>query len=218
MGTLEPRPPIEPGQRAPDFTLPAADREGSVSLADYRGKSPLFLALFRGVYCPFCRRAIAQMGAIRDKLRPAGVETLGIVATTPDNARLYFRYRPARVPLAADPDLSTHRAYGIPRPLVTPELMQAVESVRINPGGALPEPLPIAEAGAALNRLDRFEPTETDRLDEQRQFPQLVGEFLIDREGIVRWVDIECAREGVAGLGKFPTAEEVLAEARALAN
>ena len=27
------------------------------SLADYRGRSPLFLALFIGLWCPFCRRA-----------------------------------------------------------------------------------------------------------------------------------------------------------------
>lgn len=36
--TIETRPaPLKPGDRAPDFTLPAADREGTVSLADYRG-------------------------------------------------------------------------------------------------------------------------------------------------------------------------------------
>ncbi len=40
----------EVGKPAPDFTLPAADREGTVSLADYRGKSPVLLALFRGLY------------------------------------------------------------------------------------------------------------------------------------------------------------------------
>lgn len=42
--------PLQLGQPAPDFTLPAVDGEGTVSLADYRGKSPLLLALFRGLY------------------------------------------------------------------------------------------------------------------------------------------------------------------------
>ncbi|MFQ5807142.1 MAG: hypothetical protein ACE5I3_11905 [Phycisphaerae bacterium] len=50
MATVELRPPVQPGEPAPDFTLPAADREGTVSLADYRGRSPLLLALFRGLY------------------------------------------------------------------------------------------------------------------------------------------------------------------------
>jgi peroxiredoxin len=50
MITAEPRQPVQPGEPAPDFTLPAADREGTVSLADYRGRSPVLLALFRGLY------------------------------------------------------------------------------------------------------------------------------------------------------------------------
>ncbi len=50
MTTTERRDPVQPGEPAPDFTLPAANREGSVSLADYRGRSPLLLSLFRGLY------------------------------------------------------------------------------------------------------------------------------------------------------------------------
>jgi len=192
------------------------EREGTVSLSDYRGKSPVLLGVFRGVYCPFCRRAIAQMGMAREKLKTVGVEALGIVATKPEHARLFFRLRPTRLPLAADPDLITHRAYGVPKPEVTPELMQAFQSVRVNPGGELPEPLLIPEASAALNRLDNFQPTETDREDSERLFPQLEGQFLVDREGIVRWVHIECSKEGLAGIGKLPAEEEIMAAARAL--
>jgi hypothetical protein len=51
----------------------------------------------------------------------------------------------------------------------------------------------------------------------QRQFPQLKGQFLIDRDGVVRWANIECA-EGLSGMGKFPSREEILAAARNLAN
>ncbi len=50
MATVESRPPVEVGEQAPDFTVPAANREGTVSLADYHGQSPLLLALFRGLY------------------------------------------------------------------------------------------------------------------------------------------------------------------------
>ena len=214
--TVEPSRPLQPGDPAPDFKLPAVEREGLVSLSDYRGKSPLLLALFRGVYCPFCRRAIAQMGMTREKLKAVGVEALGIVATKPEHARLFFRFRPTNLPLAADRELITHRAYGLPKPEVTPELMQALQTVRINPTGEFPEPLPIAEASQALGQLDGYQPIETDRVDADRQFPQLVGEFLVDRDGIIRWANIECAKEGLAGVGKFPGDEEFLAAARAL--
>jgi len=216
MTTVDSRSPVQPGEPAPNFTLPAVDRDGTVSLADYRGRSPLLLAVFRGLWCPFCRRAIAQMGVTRQKLQALGVETLGVVATTPENARLYFKYRPTRVPLAADPELITHRSFGLPKPAVTPELMQEIQTVCGNPTGELPEPLPLVEAATALDRLHGFDPTQTDRADRERQFPQLKGEFLVDRDGIVRWVNVECAKEGLAGLGKFPTDEELVAASRAL--
>ena len=44
------RPTVQPGELAPDFTLPAVHGSGLVSLADFRGRSPVLLALFRGIY------------------------------------------------------------------------------------------------------------------------------------------------------------------------
>jgi len=216
MTSAESRPPVSLGEPAPDFTLPAVDRAEMVSLADYRGRSPVFLALFIGLWCPFCRRSIAQMSVTETKLKASGVETLGVVATTPENARLYFKFRPTRFRLAADPDLTTHRAYGLPRPAATPELMQALETTRINPTGEFPEPVPILEAAGAMAKIDGYADNQTDKADMERQWPQLKGQFLIDHDGIVRWANVECATEGLAGIGKFPSAEEILAAARAL--
>jgi peroxiredoxin len=216
MAMTETRPPVAPGEPAPDFTLPAVDRNETVSLAEYRGRSPVFLALMVGLWCPFCRRAIAQMGAIEGKLKAIGVETLGVVATPPDNARLYFKFRPTRMRLAADPELATHRAYGVPRPIPTPEFLHVVETTRIDPYGELPEPLPIMEVAVAMARKDGYVENDTDKADLERQWPQLKGQFLIDRDGIVRWANIECASEGAAGVGKFPSAEVILDAARAL--
>jgi peroxiredoxin len=50
MAVTETRDPVGPGERAPDFALPSGHGEGTVSLADYRAKSPVLLALFRGLY------------------------------------------------------------------------------------------------------------------------------------------------------------------------
>lgn len=206
--------PLQAGDPAPDFRLLAVQTDRTVSLADYRNRSPLLLGLFRGLYCPFCRRAIAQMATSAEKLKPLGVQSLAVVATELENARLYYRFRPMRLDLAVDPTLTTHRSYGVPKVEVTPGFLRAVDSVRINPSGELPLPMSIEEASKALDTLDNFQPTVVDQRDNEGQFPQLEGQFLIDRDGIIRWVNIECAKDGPAGLGKFPTSEDFLAAAQ----
>jgi len=208
--------PLSPGQPAPPFTLPAVDGSQPISLSDYYGRSPLFLALLIGLWCPFCRRQIAQIGTIEGKLKVGGIEALGIVATPPENARLYFKFRPTRLRLAADPELATHRAYGLPKPTPTPEFIEALQTIRINPFGDLPEPLPISQVAEAVAKADGYTENDTDKADMERQWPQLKGQFLIDRDGIVRWAHIECATEGPAGMGKLPSADEIIAAARML--
>ena len=207
--------PVSPGEPAPAFALPAVATAETVSLDDYRGRSPLFLALLLGLWCPFCRRQLVQLGGFDDKLKPLGVESLAVVATAPENARLYFKFRPTRMRLAADPELTTHRAYGVPKPEPTPELVEQLNTVRINPNGDFPEPLPIVQAAKVLQERDGYVYTADDQGDVERQWPQLKGLFLIDRSGIVRWSYIECEDEGLAGIGKLPSEQAILDAARA---
>jgi peroxiredoxin len=42
--------PLQLGDRAPDFALPSASDDAVIALADYRGRSPVLLALYRGLY------------------------------------------------------------------------------------------------------------------------------------------------------------------------
>lgn len=210
MSTHQNRAPVAPGEAAPDFSLPAIHRDGTVSLSDYKGRSALLLVIFRGLYCPFCRRAIAQFSTMHDKLRQAGVEPLAVVATEAENARLYFRLRPAKIALAADPVCSTHVAYGLPSMVMDEQLLQALAACKINPTGELPQPMGVFEAGQALNQIHGYTPTDTDQRDMERQGAQVKGQFLLDRDGVVRWSHIECANDGLAGFGRFPTEDELL--------
>ncbi|OGL20675.1 MAG: hypothetical protein A3K12_04675 [Candidatus Rokubacteria bacterium RIFCSPLOWO2_12_FULL_71_19] len=61
-------PAADVGDPAPDFSLPSVNRDGVVGLADYRGRTPVFLGLYRGLHCPFCRRHLAQLDLTREKL------------------------------------------------------------------------------------------------------------------------------------------------------
>jgi hypothetical protein len=157
-----------------------------------------------------------------------GVETLAIVNTPPERARLYFKFRPTRVELAADPDATTHRAFGLPKVEVIaggPEggasqwphraTLTELQATRVNPTGELPEPRNIFEAMDFLNQKDGFRPTEVDEQVAAAHGTQLAGHFLIDREGIVRWAHVE-AQDSSAGLSKFPGDDEILTAARIL--
>jgi hypothetical protein len=66
-----------------------------------------------------------------------------------------------------------------------------------------------------LQKLDGYACTPTDLGDVERQWPQLMAMFMIDRDGIVRWVDIERRAEGLAGISKLPSEDIVLGAARA---
>jgi len=158
------------------------------------------------------------LGKTAEKLERIGVPTLAVVGSSAESVRLYLRYRPTRCLVGADPELAIHGAYGVPRAPVSPELRGAVESSAVNLARELR--LSVAAGGAheAIRRLDGYQVTDNDRADFQRHEAQFTAQFLIGRDGIVRWANVECARDGLAGIDKFPTDEEILAAASALSD
>lgn len=42
--------PLQPGDRAPEFAVPSVSEDAIIALADYRGRSPVLLNLYRGLY------------------------------------------------------------------------------------------------------------------------------------------------------------------------
>jgi hypothetical protein len=114
--------------------------------------------------------------------------------------------------IAVDPALVTHRAYGLPKVEATWEVVSAM---RVNPSGELPEALPFWEGTKALGRLDGFKPTDADRDDGKRTWNQSVGEFLIDRDGVVRWLHAEGA-SAADYCAKFPPEEALVSATHTL--
>jgi hypothetical protein len=166
-----------------------------------------------------------QLATTQDKLKAVGVETVAVVNTPLERARLYFKYRPARVLLAADPEAETHRAFRVPAGVIVedesaaswPEsvTMGQLLAVQMNPTGELPAPQNPFAAMEILNKKDGFEPTEIDHQIATAHGTQMTGHFLIDRDGIIRWLQIE-AGERIGDLSKFPSDEEIVAAARKL--
>lgn len=218
MVSSGPRSTVQPGETAPDFTLPLAAEDGQVSLADYRGRSPLLLVLLRSMWCPFCRRHIARLGGTSEKLRSVGVETLAVGEDRPDAIRRYFRLRPPRVRVATDMERNIHRAYGCPLPPITPEYKKLRAATRINPTGEAPEAMSVDDAQSWLRKHDRFGAIPEDQavMDQlpPRDFNIHAGHFLIDPTGVVRWAQIETPIDDLSRWGMFPTDDHILAAIR----
>ena len=197
--------PLQPGDRAPNVVLDAITQEGKIALDDFRGQKPVLVGLFRGLHCAFCRRHIAAQARLDPELREKGVESLTVVNTPIERARLYFRYHPMPNLLAAsDPERASHRAFGLPNLEFTQNetnwpykvSMAAVKDMLVDIPGELPGPMDPIAAGEILDKKDHYELTEADEQMMATGHGQLVGQFLLDRQGIVRWSFTEVPEGG----------------------
>ncbi|ESX97946.1 redoxin domain-containing protein [Mesorhizobium sp. LNJC405B00] len=197
--------PLQPGDRAPNLILDAITQEGKIALDDFRGQKPVLVGLFRGLHCAFCRRHIAAQARLDPELREKGVESLTVVNTPIERARLYFRYHPMPNLLAAsDPERASHRAFGLPNLEFTQNetnwpykvSMAAAQDMRVDIPGELPGPMDPMTASAILDKKDHYELTEADEQMIATGHGQLIGQFLLDRQGIVRWSFTEVPEGG----------------------
>ncbi|MGF6172684.1 peroxiredoxin-like family protein [Ensifer sp. 4252] len=218
--------PLQPGDQAPNLVLDAISREGKIALDDFRGRRPLLIGLFRGLLCPFCRRHVAAMAQCNAALREKGVDSLAVVNTPVERARLYFRYHPIPGLLAAsDPERASHRAFGLPLVEFTENEtdwprkvgMDVIMTMRVDRPGELPEPMDPATAGDLLSEKDGYEITEADQQVRIPGHMQLVGQFLLDREGVVRWSFTEVEGRG-RNMCQALNSEELMSAASQVAH
>ena len=101
---------LEPGDRAPDFTL-TNDGGEEVTLSDLRGRQ-VIVYFYPAAMTPGCTKQACDFTDSLDSLRGAGFEVLGVSKDAP--AKLAkFRERDAlTLPLLSDAALDVHRAYG----------------------------------------------------------------------------------------------------------
>lgn len=178
--------PLQPGDRAPNVVLDAITQDGQISIDDFRGRKPVLVGLFRGLHCPFCRRQIAAMAQLDEALREKGVESLTVVNTPIDRARLYFRYHPLPHLLAAsDPERVSHRAFGLPNLQFTEDeddwphklAKKTVMAMLVDMPGELPAAMDPWAASSFLDKADGYEITHDDERMIATGEGQLVGEF-----------------------------------------
>jgi hypothetical protein len=167
---------------------------------------------------------VIQLANTEPGLKEMGIETLVVVSTTPERAQMYLRYRPSPLLIASDPQTKVHRNYGLPRFKVSDEpdnwprnlSMTSFGTPVPDPSGELTELATLPETTAKLNQKDHYEPAEGEADIDIAPFGEgvlLEGRFMIDRDGIVRWIHVE-AHDGPQELMKTPGSEQVMEAAR----
>lgn len=149
---------IEPGSRAPDFTLP--DQDGNeVSLADFAGRR-LVLAFYPLDFSPVCTDQLSVYGEVLGEIE---ARNASLAAVSVDSAFCHSAFREKlgiSIPLLADfhPKGEVCDAYGA----LIPERGHANRSlVLIDEGGqvawsyATPTPLEIPGANLIFDALDQ---------------------------------------------------------------
>ncbi len=90
-------------------------------------------------------------------------------------------------------------------------------AIRIQLPGELPEPMGVMAMDEFLNKKEGYEITEADQQAMASGQGQLVGQFLIDREGIIRWSFAEVLEHGLQTF-KAPNPEELMPAASEVAR
>ena len=104
---------IEPGARAPEFTLP--DQDGNeVSLADFRGKT-VVLVFYPADFSPVCTDQLSVYQEVLGQLEERGAKLVGISVDGVFCHRAFREHMGIGIPLLADfhPKGEVARAYGV---------------------------------------------------------------------------------------------------------
>jgi peroxiredoxin Q/BCP len=105
---------LDVGQRAPDFALDGSGGK-TYRLEDYRGRW-VILAFYPGDFTPVCTRQFCSYRDGADHLDDLDALVLGISPQSVSSHERFIAEHDLTVPLLADTDHATSRAYGVVAP------------------------------------------------------------------------------------------------------
>ncbi|MBC7278444.1 thioredoxin-dependent thiol peroxidase [Nocardioides sp.] len=100
---------LEPGDVAPDFTLPD-DTGAEVSLSSLRGRK-VIVYFYPAAMTPGCTKQACDFTDSIDSLKAAGYEVIGVSKDKPAKLAKFRERDGLTITLASDEDLSVHKAY-----------------------------------------------------------------------------------------------------------
>jgi len=157
------------GRAAPEFRLASA-QGGEVGPQDLRGSKRAVLWFSKGLFCPFCRRNMAQLGLRYPEIQALDAEVLQVTHNTLDEARGYLKHYPMKFPYLCDAERTAHDRYD-------------VKQLGFNFGGNA-----ASVAAVVIDLVTKGETTPPPISYFQRYSGQDSAQavFILDREGVVR--------------------------------
>ena len=101
---------LEPGDAAPDFTLPDADGN-DVTLSDLRGRK-VIVYFYPAAMTPGCTKQACDFRDSLDSLQGAGYAVLGVSPDKPEKLAKFRERDAVTFPLLSDPSRETLEAWG----------------------------------------------------------------------------------------------------------
>jgi thioredoxin-dependent peroxiredoxin len=103
---------LRTGDRAPDFTLPAADGK-TVSLADLKGKGPIVVFFYPKDDTPGCTVEACSFRDRYDAFAQAGAAVVGISSDPPTSHVAFAKKHGLPMTLLSDVDGNVRAAWGV---------------------------------------------------------------------------------------------------------
>lgn len=102
----------ETSDLAPDFSLCQPLSQKAIRLSDYDGQDVL-LVFFRGTWCPNCRKQFKVLVENQERLRNAGIATVGVICQGEGSVQRYLKENPLPFPLLVDGKREVAKQYGV---------------------------------------------------------------------------------------------------------
>ena len=177
------------GRAAPEFRLASA-QGGEIGPQDYRGAKRVVLWFSKGLFCPFCRRNMAQLGLRYPEIQAMQAEVLQVTHNTLEEARGYLKHYPMKFPYLCDAERAAHERYGVALTGIGLGGFlasgAAVMADFVLKGETTPAPIPYIKRYAGQDAAQAV--------------------FILDREGIVR------AEHRLGPNAPLPSAAEIVKE------
>ncbi|MFD2932818.1 peroxiredoxin-like family protein [Spirosoma flavum] len=104
--------PLLIGETIPDVHLQTLDGK-SISLLSEIAKKPTLLVFYRGGWCPYCSRQLAELRTLEPDLEKMGYQLIAVSTDSPENLKSTLDKNHLNYTLLSDADVTAAKAFGL---------------------------------------------------------------------------------------------------------